>query len=622
MSWLYTIFVAGLLFSNGSDLNLPLLDNAATREVVRAVGDLVEKSNQTYPLSSSGRISVSNVNGPIVLEPWDRNEVQVEVTKIGDSQESLDLIDIDVVSRRDSLRIESTIKKGTAAEGSDYYRNRRIEVHFRIKAPRNAVLNEIEAVNGSVTVSGFTNITRVSAVNGSVTARNLQGTSKLSTVNGELRTMFDDLGSVDSVDLETVNGRVKLELPSDSNATLRADSMSGEIANEFGLPVKKGRSVGRGLHGRLGTGDIPVHLTSVNGSLYIIRKKDGKPSSTVTNLLNSKPDEDAEDEVSSAVKPVKVESVARSVNRAVRTAERNSKAAQKDLEKTEAHIEKLKKEDLPDVKIKLDEKEFNKAITEGFKQAGFPVEFGEAMWSSTPVAVDQRTASFEVKGTPKINVDAAMCAVKIRGWNQPTVKYVLTEERFAKDTALKVTQNATESGVTLKVANSPRSVPGLWADADRFRIEVYVPRKSDVTVTTGRDVRIEGIAGKIDVTGESGGVSVRDSEGNLKLRSEDGLIRIIGFKGDLDMTTTESDVYLEGDFNKIVADAGDANVTLTMPTTQNASISTNTAIQSEGLNIVRDGERRWRLGSGGPKYEFEFAEGQLVVRNQARIDAN
>ena len=622
MSWLYTIFVAGLLFSNGGDIDLPLLNTTAPKDVVRTAGDLVEKSSQTYPLSSGGRVSVSNPNGPIVLEPWDRNEVQVDITKIGDSQESLDSIDIDVIAKRSHLVIEASIKSGRTADADEDFRHRRIEVQFRLRVPRNAVLNEIKTVNGNVTASDFTNVTQISVVNGSVTARNLQGTARLSTVNGEVKTIFDDLRSVAAVELETVNGRIKLELPSDANAILRADSMSGEIANEFGLPVKKGKHVGRDLHGRLGDGGIPLRLTSVNGNLYILRKKDGKTPSAVTNLLNSKTDEDEDVEVSNAMESVNAEKVGRAVNRAVRTSERSVKSSQKELEKAQAHIEKLKKEDIPDVKIKLDEKDFKNAIVEGFKQPGFPAGFGEAMWSSTPVLVEQRTASFEVKGTPKVNVDASMCAVRVRGWDQPTVKYVLTEERFAKDNALKVTQNANESAVTLRVANPSRSAAGLWQDENRFRIEVYVPKKADVTVTTERDVRVENVSGKIEITGESGGVSVRDSEGNLRIRSNDGLIRIIGFRGDLEMTTTDSDVYLEGEFTKIAADAGDANVTLTMPTTQNASISTNTAIQSEGLNIVRDGDRRWKLGSGGPKYEFEFSEGQLVVRNQSRIDAN
>ena len=61
--------------------------------------------------------------------------------------------------------------------------------------PRGAMLNEIETVNGSVTVSNFTNIIKISAVNGSVKATNIRGTASLSTVNGEVIADFDRLES-------------------------------------------------------------------------------------------------------------------------------------------------------------------------------------------------------------------------------------------------------------------------------------------------------------------------------------------------------------------------------------------------------------------------------------------
>jgi hypothetical protein len=97
---------------------------------------------------------------------------------------------------------------------------------------------------------------------------------------------------------------------------------------------------------------------------------------------------------------------------------------------------------------------------------------------------------------------------------------------------------------------------------------------------------------------------------------------VVGFKGDLELKAGDAEVYLEGDFNKIDSCADDARITLTMPQNKNASISTNTAIESEGLNIVRENDHTWRLGNGGPKYNFDFSDGKLIVRNQARIETN
>jgi hypothetical protein len=95
-------------------------------------------------------------------------------------------------------------------------------------------------------------------------------------VNGEVRAGFDSLNAGTSLALDTVNGKVNLEVPSDINATIKADSLNGSIVNEFGaFPVRKGKPVGRDLHGRVGTGEVQIKLSAVNGGLFIGRKKDG-----------------------------------------------------------------------------------------------------------------------------------------------------------------------------------------------------------------------------------------------------------------------------------------------------------------------------------------------------------
>ena len=151
-----------------------------------------------------------------------------------------------------------------------------MEVQFHLTVPRTAVLSGIETVNGSVTVSNFTNQTNVSAVNGQVTATNLRGAANLSTVNGTVVADFDRLEPGSKISLETVNGKVNLTIPSDSSATVKAESVNGNITNDFGLPVRKGKYVGRDLYGKLGSGDTNVKLESVNGELAILKKKDGK----------------------------------------------------------------------------------------------------------------------------------------------------------------------------------------------------------------------------------------------------------------------------------------------------------------------------------------------------------
>ncbi|HLA94910.1 MAG TPA: DUF4097 family beta strand repeat-containing protein, partial [Pyrinomonadaceae bacterium] len=228
MSWLYTIVFAGLMFSSSSEVEVSKIGtNVKQAPAVNAAFDETEKFEQSYPLSANGRVSVSNVNGSIVVEAWDKNEVRLEATKIADSKETLGDVEIKVDARPDSFSVETEYKDWKWSNKDEKNRSRKIEVQFKLMVPRTAILNEIETVNGSVSVSNFVNYTKVSAVNGNVNAGNLRGTANLSTVNGEVIADFDRLEQGSKINCDTVNGSVNLTIPSDADATIKADSLNG-----------------------------------------------------------------------------------------------------------------------------------------------------------------------------------------------------------------------------------------------------------------------------------------------------------------------------------------------------------------------------------------------------------
>ena len=627
MSWLYTIIFAGVLFSSDAETSQqPVVDLQGKPHVVQSqTDDVVEKFEQTYPLNANGRVSVSNVSGPIVVEAWDRNEVRLEFIKIADSRETLAQFEIEIDARPEYLRVETEHKQWNFGD-SERNKYRKMEVHFRLQVPRRAVLSEIEAVNGSVTVSNFTNITKVSAVNGSVNATNLRGTAKLSTVNGEVRANFDRLDPGAAVSLETVNGKLNLEVPSDVNATIRAESLNGSISNDFGLPVKKGKYVGRNLHGRLGTGDVRISLESVNGGMSIIRKKDGRNPAPVVNLLQmTDSDDDDSDENFSRNERVD-RNIEVSVNKSAKATDKGLKEKEKGLKEKQKIVEqeKLAAGNLAEVSAMLNSKEIKRAVADGMRrQTAAVAQLNDAFWNRQPTSVERRFKTFDVKSTPKVSIDAPQCKVRVHGWDQPVVKYVLTEGRTNRDTPMTVTENATDKTIFLRISGNEKPLsPGFFGHRVVVRLEVFVPRTTDIRVNTNEEIRVEGVTGNIELVGNDEPVNVRDSEGTLKLSSADGLVRVVGFRGDLDLKTTDAEVYLEGDFAKISSVAEDACITLTLPANKDASISTNAAIESEGLNVVREDGRTWRLGKGGPRYNFEFADGTLTVRNLSSIDTN
>ena len=636
MSWLYSLVFAGLLFSsNGEQAANHSQNNAAP--VVPAtifVADEIEKFEQTYPLSRNGNVSVSNVNGSIVVEAWDRDEVKLEATKIADTKEGLADVEIKVDATADSFSVEADYKSWKWNDKRNENRSRKLEVEFRLSVPRTAVLNEIETVNGSVTVSNFTNVTKISAVNGNVTATNIRGAANLSTVNGGVTADFDRVDGASKINLSTVNGSVNLIIPSDVNATIKADSLNGNITNDFGLPVRKGQYVGRDLYGRVGSGEAQIKLNSVNGRLSISRKNDGRSPNPATNLLpNKKADDDWENASDNEMSATETAKVNREVARAVRESQRataeSMREAQKQIEAIGPELEKLKLDEmkkLEKMKVDIDQEKLQSKLSESMKErVEERARLRQAMWFSGTPRVEKKRNTIPVKGTSKVNIEAKGCAVSVRGWDKSEVRYVVTEVAGRRGQPATVTEDTKDSVVTLRVVNNvntsgfPR--PAFQLDPERVRIEVYVPRKSNLKIITDGEIRLDGVSGDIELKGENESINVRDVDGHLNLSANEARVRVIGFKGDFDSQTACGDVFLEGDFKKLTAKATDGTVTLTVPEDTNASFVSNTEVESEGLEVVREDETTWRLGKGGSRYNFDFNEGKLVVRGSSAVNS-
>lgn len=620
MSWLYTIIFAGLSFSsNDGTVPIPVDLPRADAVVVESVkGDETERFEQTYPLSANGRVSVSNVNGSITLEAWDKNEVKLVAIKTADSKERLAEVEIKVESKPDYFSVETNYDSWKARGGERWKNNGKLEVDYQLMVPRGAVLNEIETVNGSVEVSNFTNTVRMSAVNGPVKAMNIRGSAKISTVNGDVLADFDRLESGSKISLETVNGSVNLTIPSDSNATVRADSLNGNITNDFGLTVRKGKYVGRDLYGRIGGGDVQVKLNSVNGGLAIGRKNDGKSLSPATNLLQQKGSDDWDlEEAEMAAKAEKFSKEATKVRVIV------PKAAELAKINTEAMARSA--EAMAKAAELIDTEKVQKAIRDVARNEAQIARAASAFERGVP-KVETRSGTFIVKGVPTVTVDAEPCAVRVTGWEKDEVQYrVVQIVEPRRGEPLKITETHSDSNVGIMVSE-PKESNGLryYGDGVRTRVEVFVPRKSNLKITANREIRIEGVTGNVELVGADHPINVIDVDGSLKLKNIDGLVRVIGFRGDIDAETVSGVLNLDGDFKRLNAEAVDGAIALTLPENASADLTANCEdVRGEGIVVTRVGGQedaiKYRIGRGGAPFQIKTS-GQITVRGTASLN--
>lgn len=643
MSWLISLMLAGAVLTSGNNISSYEYQNTATNDLTiskNASFDETENFEKTYPFNPNGKIEVSNLNGSIYIEAWDRPEISLSATKVANTKERLSDVEIKINADQNSFSVKTDYKAWRNRGNNTYENNGKLYVTFRLKVPRTAFLNEIETVNGSVDVSNMTNYTEISAVNGAIKASNLRGNAKLSTVNGTVYADFDNLNDDSSISLGTVNGTVRLSIPSNTNATIKANTVNGSISNEFGLPIRKGKYVGRDLYGKIGSGNVKIKLSSVNGGLSI-NNKDGGTTNPAINLLQQKTSDDFDDSFDSdmgievAKINVDVARVNADVARAVKEAEAavivNQKATEKAI-KEAAKINSVKlKEALDAVKIDKEVQEQMERVQEDLAKAS------EAFYiSRRSPYIQEKSDSFEVKGTPLVVVDAEDCNVLVRGWDKQEVKYVISKVARgiteSSDVRTKVSKD--KSKVEIEVANDSDRSEGLDKMTNMVRIEVFVPKKSNLRVTSHREIRLEGVSGELELHGMNESINVRDSYGKLKIESIEGTIRIIGFDGELEAVSEDADMYLEGDFKKINSTLNDGKVFLTLSDETNALITTanfaslgkteiaGDKMKIDGLEVTKLDKQTWRVGKGGYAYNFDLTDGKLFVRSKSSLIQN
>ncbi len=243
---------------------------------------VTEEFHKTYPLSANGRVALENINGPVHISVWDRNEVKVDAVKSAQSPEELKDAEILVNNSADSISIRT--KYPDRDSGYKYSEGRHISawVEYTLTVPHAARLDEIQLINGPLDVTGAAGEVHAECINGKLTARGLMNVAKLSTVNGELDARFDQLPA-GGIELNSVNGKVDLTLPSDVKASIEAETVHGHIGNDFGLRSND-QFVGHGLHGQLGSGGAQIHLTNVNGGIEVHHASDGRTMSPAKDM--------------------------------------------------------------------------------------------------------------------------------------------------------------------------------------------------------------------------------------------------------------------------------------------------------------------------------------------------
>ena len=88
------------------------------------------------------------------------------------------------------------------------------------------------------------------------------------TVNGSIRGALGSSQWAESLEFQSVNGSITLDLPADLSADVDAETVNGRIDVDFPLTGNV-RKTKRELRGTIGGGGRPLDLETVNGSITL-----------------------------------------------------------------------------------------------------------------------------------------------------------------------------------------------------------------------------------------------------------------------------------------------------------------------------------------------------------------
>jgi DUF4097 and DUF4098 domain-containing protein YvlB len=273
----------------------------------------------SHKLRPGARVVLENVNGPVVIEGWDRNEISVRGAKHAATRARLKRITIDVESEPDSIRIRTLLPSDR--------RNRGGGARYVVRLPKEVALEMVKSSNGALRIENIHGDARlhtsngtikVSSTQGSLNAVSSNGTVELvgsrgaalirtsnghirahtvtghfeaRTSNGSINATLADIdpgrsivahtsnGSIDlslesykdnDVQAKTSNGNIKLHLPPDISARLKSGTTNGSISTDFVVSASVIRKTR--LEGVIRDGGALIDLAVSNGDIRLLSR--------------------------------------------------------------------------------------------------------------------------------------------------------------------------------------------------------------------------------------------------------------------------------------------------------------------------------------------------------------
>lgn len=246
--------------------------------------------------SAENTLVLQNVFGPLTVEGYSGNTVQIEVKKeiTADNQSDLDLgkeelqlkvleLENRIVVHPDAPYMEYN-EKGLRFNWCNNYDEPeyRHKLSFKVKVPKGINLNIGTVNDGDIYVANTSgNFIKVNNVNGGIDLKNVEGKTNLHCINGEVNVSYANNPQEDSK-YYSLNGDINITYQNALSADVSFKSMNGELFTDFDVERQYVRTKKENSEKRkgkfkyqstpvvqIGQGGLQLDFETLNGNVFI-----------------------------------------------------------------------------------------------------------------------------------------------------------------------------------------------------------------------------------------------------------------------------------------------------------------------------------------------------------------
>jgi DUF4097 and DUF4098 domain-containing protein YvlB len=213
-------------FGRGLHKGFEVFPDVVSRTVKRAVETGIDERMREIVKKFPGKseVAINAVSSDIEATGWEKDEIIVESSGFGKTNEEANRLDIETLSGDVKIKVPINTRLVLTTVSGD------IEVE-KIKSEF-----EIRTVSGDVELEDIEGVASINTISGDVEGKDLTGNFIVKSKSGDIDLSFR---ASDQGEFETASGDIAITLPKEANLILELESEEGDIDLDIPEPYEK-----------------------------------------------------------------------------------------------------------------------------------------------------------------------------------------------------------------------------------------------------------------------------------------------------------------------------------------------------------------------------------------------